>query len=168
MAVRNILFLCTGNSARSILAEAIANKLGKGRFRAFSAGSHPTGRVNPDAIELLIDLGYETARFRSKSWMEFSRPGAPALDIVITVCDSAARDACPIWPGHPMTAHWGMPDPAAVTGRRSRAAFVETYEILELRIQALVGLPIEDLAPDELRRRMRAIGHYGAMAPIAL
>lgn len=158
MAVRNILFLCTGNSARSILAEAIANKLGKGRFRAFSAGSHPTGHVNPDAIELLIDLGYETAKFRSKSWMEFSRPGAPALDIVITVCDSAAREACPVWPGHPMTAHWGMPDPA-----QARAAFAETYRLLELRIDALMDLPFDQLDV----RKLREIGTYG-LAPIML
>jgi arsenate reductase len=165
--VRNILFLCTGNSSRSLLAEAIANKLGRGRFRAFSAGSHPSGRVNPDAIELLIDLGYETAKFRSKSWMEFSRPGAPALDIVITVCDSAAKEACPIWPGHPLAAHWGMPDPAQARGRAARAAFAETYRLLELRIGALVELPLDRLDPDEARRTLREIGTYG-LAPIML
>jgi arsenate reductase len=165
--VRNILFLCTGNSARSILAEAIANKLGRGRFRAFSAGSHSTGRVNPDAIELLIDLGYETAKFRSKSWMEFSRPGAPALDIVITVCDSAGKEACPVWPGHPLAAHWGMPDPAQARGRAARAAFAETYRLLELRIGALVELPLDRLDPDEARRTLREIGTYG-LAPIML
>lgn len=165
--MRNILFLCTGNSARSILAEAIANKLGRGRFRAFSAGSQPTGRVNPDAIELLIDLGYETAKFRSKSWMEFSRPGAPALDIVITVCENAAKEACPIWPGHPLAAHWGMPDPAQARGRAARAAFAETYRLLELRIGALVELPLDRLDPDEARRTLREIGTYG-LAPIML
>lgn len=165
--MRNILFLCTGNSARSILAEAIANKLGRGRFRAFSAGSQPTGRVNPDAIELLIDLGYETAKFRSKSWMEFSRPGAPALDIVITVCENAAKEACPIWPGHPLAAHWGMPDPAQARGRAARAAFAETYRLLELRIGALVELPLDRLDPDEARRTLREIGTHG-LAPIML
>jgi len=163
MSVRNILFLCTGNSARSILAEAIADKLGKGRFRAFSAGSHPAGRVNPDAIELLIDLGYETAKFRSKSWTEFARPGAPSLDIVITVCDSA----CPVWPGHPITAHWGMPDPAQARGRAARAAFAETYRLLEMRIGALVDLPLDQLDADALRRKLREIGAYG-LAPILL
>jgi len=167
MSVRNILFLCTGNSARSILAEAIADKLGKGRFRAFSAGSHPAGRVNPDAIELLIDLGYETAKFRSKSWTEFARPGAPSLDIVITVCDSAGREACPVWPGHPMTAHWGMPDPAQARGRAARAAFAETYRLLEMRIGALVDLPLDQLDADALRRKLREIGAYG-LAPILL
>jgi arsenate reductase len=167
MSVRNILFLCTGNSARSILAEAIADKLGKGRFRAFSAGSHPAGRVNPDAIELLIDLGHETAKFRSKSWTEFARPGAPSLDIVITVCDSAGREACPVWPGHPITAHWGMPDPAQARGRAARAAFAETYRLLEMRIGALVDLPLDQLDADALRRKLREIGAYG-LAPILL
>jgi arsenate reductase len=167
LPVRNILFLCTGNSARSILAEAIANKLGKPHFRAFSAGSHPTGSVNPDAIELLIDLGYETARFRSKSWKEFTMPGAPALDVVITVCDSAARETCPVWPGHPLSAHWGMSDPAAVRGRGARSAFAEAYRLLELRIGALVDLPFDELDVEQTRRKLREIGTYG-MAVIML
>jgi len=164
LPVRNILFLCTGNSARSILAEAIANKMGKPRFRAFSAGSHPTGRVNPDAIELLIDLGYETAKLRSKSWTELAQADAPALDIVITVCDSAARETCPVWPGHPLSAHWGMPDPATAKGRAARSAFAETYRLLELRIGALVELPFDELDAEQLRRKLREIGSYGMMA----
>ncbi len=164
LPVRNILFLCTGNSARSILAEAIANKIGKPRFRAFSAGSHPTGKVNPDAIELLIDLGYETATFRSKSWTEFARPGAPVLDAVITVCDSAAREACPVWPGHPVSAHWSMSDPAQARGRAARSAMAEAYRLLELRIGALVELPFDELDAGQLRRTLREIGTYGMMA----
>ena len=167
LPVRSILFLCTGNSARSILAEAIANKLGKPRFRAYSAGSNPTGKVNPGALELLIDLGYETANLRSKSWTEFAAPGAPPLDIVITVCDAAANETCPVWPGHPLTAHWGMPDPARMSGRAARAAFAETYRLLETRIGALVELPFDELEGEDLRRRLRDIGSYG-LAPIAL
>src|SRR5258705_1508136 len=164
LPVRNILFLCTGNSARSILAEAIANKLGKPRLRAFSAGSHPTGKVNPDAIELLIDLGYETARLRSKSWTEFTMPGAPALDVVITVCDSAAKETCPLWPGHPLSARWGMSDPATARGRAARGAFAEAYRLLELRISALVELPFDELDTEHLRRKLREIGSCGMMA----
>jgi arsenate reductase len=164
LPVRNILFLCTGNSARSILAESIANKLGRPRFRAFSAGSHPTGKVNPDAIELLIDLGYETARLRSKSWTEFTMPGAPTLDIVITVCDSAAKETCPVWPGHPLAAHWGMSDPATAKGRGARSAFAEAYRLLELRISALVELPFDELDTEHLRGKLREIGSYGMMA----
>jgi len=167
LPVRNILFLCTGNSARSILAEAIANKLGKPRLRAYSAGSKPTGKVNPGALELLIDLGYETANLRSKSWTEFATPGAPPLDIVITVCDAAASETCPVWPGHPLTAHWGMPDPARLSGRAARSAFAETYRLLETRIGALVELPFDELEGEDLRRSLREIGSYG-LAPIAL
>jgi protein-tyrosine-phosphatase len=112
----NVLFLCTGNSARSIIAEAILNKIGRGKFRAVSAGSQPKGRVNPGTIQLLNSLGYDTTEFRSKSWAEFAKPGAPPLDFVFTVCDNAAGEACPVWPGQPMTAHWGIPDPAEATG----------------------------------------------------
>lgn len=157
--IYRVLFLCTENSARSILAEAIANRLGKGRLRAFSAGSHPTGKVNPHALELLIDLGYETAHLCSKSWSEFTRPDLPAMDIVITVCDDAARETCPVWPGHPITAHWGCPDPAKARGssRDIRSAFVETYHILEQRIRALVELPIETLDQSTLQRELHHI-----------
>jgi arsenate reductase (thioredoxin) len=134
--VRNALFLCTGNSARSILAECILNRLGGGRFRAFSAGSQPKGAVHPLALDLLSQLGHPTAALRSKSWDEFARPGAPPMDFLFTVCDSAANEACPVWPGHPVTAHWGMPDPAAAAGTETerRQAFAETYRILEDRI----------------------------------
>ena len=165
--VRNILFLCTRNSARSIMAEAIANKRGKPHLRAFSAGSHPSGHVNPHALELLIDLGYETLQLRSKSWTEFTGPRAPKLDIVITLCDDAADETCPIWPGQPVSAHWGMADPALAKGRRTRPAFVETYELLEMRINSLTELPTH-LDAQELRRRLRAIATYGAMAAMTL
>jgi arsenate reductase len=165
---RNILFLCTRNSARSIMAEAIANKRGKPRINAFSAGSHPGGSINPNALELLMDLGYETLHLRSKSWTEFTGPRAPQLDIVITLCDEAAGESCPVWPGHPVQAHWGMADPAAARGRRTRAAFIEAYELLELRINSLADLPFDRLSPEELRRHLRAIGTYGAMAAMTL
>jgi len=132
----NILFLCTGNSARSIMAEAILNKLGAGKFRAYSAGSQPKGRVNPHTIQLLQSLGYETSGFRSKSWNEFARPGAPALDFVFTVCDNAAGETCPVWPGQPMTAHWGIPDPADAKGSPAEIAlaFKDAYRMLHQRI----------------------------------
>src|SRR6202140_52777 len=127
--VFNVLFLCTGNSARSIIAEAILNKSGAGRFRAYSAGSQPKGQLNPHAISLLQGLGYDLSGFRSKSWSEFARPGAPALDFVFTVCDNAAGEACPVWPGQPMTAHWGVPDPAEASGLAAEVAhaFNDTY-----------------------------------------
>ena len=157
----NILYLCTGNSARSIMAEAITGKLGRGRLHGFSAGSHPTGRVNPHALELLMSLGYDTLSLRSKSWNEFARPGAPQMDIVITVCDDAASEVCPIWPGKPATAHWPMRDPAAAAGRQLRPALAETLRLLEMRISALVDLPFEQLEDSELRRRLREIGHIG-------
>src|SRR5947207_12516603 len=128
----NVLFLCTGNSARSIIAEAILNREGRGKFRAFSAGSHPKGAVNPHTIRLLERLNYDTARLRSKSWMEFAQPGAPQLDFVFTVCDDAAGETCPVWPGQPMTAHWGIPDPAAAAGTDAEiaVAFNEAYRML--------------------------------------
>ena len=156
----NVLFLCTGNSARSIIAEAILNKVGAGRFRAFSAGSHPRGEVNPHALDMLKRLGFDVTQFRSKPWDEFAAPGAPPLDFVITVCDSAAGEVCPIWPGQPMTAHWGVPDPAAVQGRETEQmrAFEEAFLILERRIGIFVSLPIASLDRLSLRERVREIG----------
>jgi arsenate reductase len=138
----NVLFLCTGNSARSVLAEAILNASGGARFRAFSAGSHPAGRVNPFALELLAKNGIGTAGLRSKSWDEFARPDAPKMDFIFTVCDSAAAEACPIWPGHPVTAHWGVPDPAAVQGsdEERRRAFAEAFALLSERIRRFIEL----------------------------
>jgi arsenate reductase len=129
---RNVLFLCTGNSARSIMAEAVLNKTGAGKFRAYSAGSQPRGEINPHTIRLLKGLGYDTSGFRSKSWNEFATPGAPAFDFIFTVCDDAAGETCPVWPGKPMTAHWGIPDPAAVTGSDAEIAlaFNEAYGML--------------------------------------
>jgi arsenate reductase len=158
--VYNVLFLCTGNSARSILAEAILNKLGKGRFVAVSAGSHPTGRVNPHALELLGRLGFDTQGLRSKAWDEFAAPGAPDLDFVFTVCDNAAGEVCPIWPGQPMTAHWGLPDPAAVEGSDldKANAFRETFRALERRIGLFQALPISSLDRLSLTHKVREIG----------
>jgi arsenate reductase len=158
----NVLFLCTGNSARSILAEAIMNSLaaGKGRFRAFSAGSHPKGSVHPFALDLLRQLGLPTAGLRSKSWDEFAAPGAPRMAFVITVCDQAAGEQCPFWPGQPMTAHWGMPDPAAVEGDEElrRRAFSDTAKMLRRRIELLASLPFEKLDRLSLQGKVRDIG----------
>jgi len=154
----NILFLCTGNSARSILAEAILNQLGKGRFRAFSAGSFPKGEVHPAALALLSELDYNTDGFRSKSWDEFSGPDAPDLDFVFTVCDNAAGEICPIWPGHPMTAHWGIEDPAAVEGEGQALAFWNAYQQLQRRIQLFLALPLEDIDELSLQNRLKEIG----------
>jgi arsenate reductase (thioredoxin) len=156
----NVLFLCTGNSARSIMAEAILNKIGAGKFRAYSAGSHPQGRVNPHAADLLRSLGYDTAGFRSKSWSEFAQPGALPLDFVFTVCDNAAGEVCPIWPGQPMTAHWGLPDPAAATGSAAEIglAFKDTYRMLFQRIGVFTALPIRSLDQLSLQRRLAEIG----------
>ena len=154
-----MLVLCTGNSARSILAEALINRLGAGRLRGHSAGSHPTGRVNPLAIELLNARGYATDGLSSKSWDDFAAPGAPPIDAVITVCDNAANEVCPVWPGRPVTAHWGIPDPAAAEGDDSakRAAFADAYEALEARVAALVALPVETLDTGALRARRAAV-----------
>jgi arsenate reductase len=158
--VYNILVLCTGNSARSILGEALFNLLGNGRIRAYSAGSHPAGRVNPFAIEQLQALGYPTAGLRSKSWDEFARPGAPQMDFIVTVCDNAAGEICPLWPGQPITAHWGFPDPAAVKGSdaEKRAAFSRTLQQIRNRVQLFVSLPIDALDRMALENKMRAIG----------
>ncbi len=157
---KNVLFLCTGNSARSILAEAIMNREGEGRFRAFSAGSHPKGEPNPVGLALLRNLGYDTAFARSKSWDEFAAPGAPEMDFVITVCDQAAGEVCPFWPGQPMTAHWGLPDPAAVEGSdaEKHIAFGETYKMLDRRIGAFVALPMATLDRLGLERKVKEIG----------
>ena len=156
----NVLFLCTGNSARSILSEALLNKRGDGRFRAFSAGSHPTGRVNPHALDLLQRLGYPTDGLRSKNWDEFAAPESPALDFVFTVCDNAAGEVCPLWPGQPITAHWGIPDPAAVEGtdEQKRRAFDDAYRVLDRRISLFVSLPIRSLERLVLQERVAEIG----------
>jgi arsenate reductase (thioredoxin) len=156
----NVLFLCTGNSARSILAEALLGKLGAPRFRAFSAGSKPVGRVNPFAERELRTMGVDPAGFRSKSWDEFAAPGAPALDVVITVCDNAAGEACPVWPGQPITAHWGFPDPAAVEGDEAakERACAQVAHQLRTRIQLLMSLPLDGIDRRALQDRLRAIG----------
>jgi arsenate reductase len=166
--IYNVLFLCTGNSARSIIAEAILNKIGQGTFRAYSAGSQPKGQVNPHTITLLRGLGYDTTGFRSKSWSEFAQAGAPALDFVFTVCDNAAGEACPVWPGQPMTAHWGIPDPAEAQGTDAEiaAAFLEAYRMLMRRIELFTALPIAKLDQMTLRSRLREIGQIeGATSP---
>ena len=154
----NVLFLCTGNSARSILAEAILNQQGMGRFHAYSAGSYPRGEVHPAAVALLRELDYDVEGFRSKSWDEFSGPGTPQLDFVFTVCDNAAGEACPLWPGQPMTAHWGIEDPAAVEGEQQAQAFWNAYQQLQRRIQLFLALPIEDIDELSLQNRLKAIG----------
>jgi protein-tyrosine-phosphatase len=160
----NVLFLCTGNSARSILAEALLNRLGDQKFKAFSAGSQPKGRVHPFAIDLLAKLNHPIARLRSKNWEEFSGPGAEPLDFVFTLCDSAASEVCPVWPGQPMTAHWGLPDPAAVSGSESvrRAAFADTYRMLGNRIGIFTNLPMRSLDRLSLQRRLDEIGEAHA------
>lgn len=158
--IYNVLFLCTGNSARSILAESILNKLGAGRFRAFSAGSQPKGTVNPVALRTLASLGYPTDGLRSKGWDEFAKPGAPVMDFVFTVCDNAAGETCPIWPGQPMTAHWGIEDPAAVTGTdiQKEAAFADAFRYLRNRIAIFTALPIRSLDAVALGTKLREIG----------
>lgn len=163
----NVLFLCTGNSARSIMADAILNKLGAGKFRAYSAGSQPKGEVNPETLRLLASLGYDTAPLRSKSWGEFAKPGAPALDFVFTVCDNAAGEACPIWPGQPMTAHWGVPDPAEARGTPAEVAlaFKDAYRMLHQRIAVFAALPLRSLDQLSLQTKLKEIGRMaGATA----
>lgn len=154
----NVLFLCTGNSARSIIAEAILNKAGGGKFRAYSAGSQPKGQVNPHTIRLLRSLGYETTGFRSKSWVEFLKE--PQFDFVFTVCDNAAEEVCPIWPGQPLTAHWGIHDPADATGTEAEImqAFREAYRLLNQRISVFTSLPLRSLDQLSVRARIREIG----------
>ena len=155
-----MLFLCTGNSARSIMAEAILNRSGQGRFRAFSAGSHPKGHVHPYALQLLNQLHYDVSELRSKSWIEFAQPAAPKLNFVFTVCDNAAAEACPVWPGQPMTAHWGIPDPAEATGTEAeiRFAFADALRMLTNRIHIFISLPIRSLDQLALQKQLDAIG----------
>src|ERR1700754_4986858 len=163
----NVLFLCTGNSARSIIAEAILHRDGHGKFRAFSAGSQPKGEVNPNTLRLLQRLNHDTSALRSKSWSEFAEPGAPSLDFVFTVCDDAAGETCPVWPGQPMTAHWGVPDHAAATGSEAEIglAFKEAYRMLHQRIAAFTSLPIRSLDALSLQQRLKEIGRMeGATA----
>ena len=160
----NVLFLCTGNSARSILAEAILNDLGKGRFRGWSAGSYPKGEVHPLALELLVKNHLPIEGLRSKNWEEFARPGAPQIDFVFTVCDNVAGEVCPVWPGRPMTAHWGIPDPAAVEGtvEEKRKAFFIAYSQLSNRLSTFVNLPLNNLDKRSLKRKLDEIGKTGA------
>ncbi len=163
----NVLFLCTGNSARSILAEVLLNVMGGSRFRAFSAGSHPKGEINPYALRLLEKNRLPTTGLRSKSWDEFARPGAPALHFVFTVCDQAAGEVCPVWPGQPMTAHWGIPDPAAATGTEAEIerAFFRAYEQLQRRISLFVSLRLESLDRVALQKRIDEIGRISDDRP---
>lgn len=156
----NVLFLCTGNSARSIIAEALIRQWGQGRFRGFSAGSHPKGAVHPIALQLLQKMNLPAEGLRSKSWDEFAAPGAPPLDFVFTVCDSAAGEVCPYWPGQPMTAHWGVPDPAAVDGSDAQkwAAFRDTFRMLDNRIRIFTSLPLASVDRMKLQQRLDAIG----------
>lgn len=163
----NVLFLCTHNSARSVIAECIMNSLGRGRFRGYSAGSHPRGAINPYALELLKALNYDVSALRSKSWDEFAAPGAPALDFVFTVCDDAANETCPVWPGQPMTAHWGLPDPSQVEGSEAvkRQAFADTHRMLYQRISIFLSLPLASLDKLSLQKRLEAIGREGRETP---
>ena len=156
----NVLFLCTGNSARSIMAEAIIQREGMGKFKGYSAGSHPRGEIHPFARELLQHLNYNVSKFRSKDWDEFAKPGAPVMDFVFTVCDDAANEACPVWPGQPMSAHWGQPDPAAVEGTdvEKRVAFNEAYRMLKNRISIFVNLPLASLDRLSLKGHLDKIG----------
>lgn len=156
----NVLFLCTGNSARSIFGEAILNKIGAGKFIAYSAGSHPRGEINPYALNLLQRLGFPMSGLRSKSWDEFAQPGAPTMDFVLTVCDDAANEVCPAWPGQPITAHWGIPDPAAIEGSEAEitAAFRTAFRALQRRIDIFVNLPVAKLDRLVLQKRTQEIG----------
>ncbi|SFO09936.1 arsenate reductase [Cohaesibacter marisflavi] len=159
--MQNVLFLCTGNSSRSLMAEAILGRMGKGRFKTFSAGSQPAGQPNPWAIQLLEQFGYQICRLRSKNWSEYSRPGCPQMDHIITVCDRAAGETCPVWPGNPATAHWGIADPAAEVGddKDMQLAFLTAYAHLSDRIGRFVALPIESMDAETLRQAMQEIGN---------
>ncbi|MCZ4290907.1 arsenate reductase ArsC [Hoeflea alexandrii] len=163
--VYNVLFLCTGNSARSILAEAIMNRVGQGRFRAYSAGSQPKAEVHPYTLDLLRQMNFDTGFARSKDWDEFTLPGAPELDFVFTVCDNAANESCPVWPGQPMTAHWGVPDPAAAEGTEAerRLAFADAYRMLNARISIFTSLPLQSIDRLALQKRLDAIGRTSDM-----
>ena len=165
----NVLFLCTGNSARSVMAEAILNRLGRGKFRAFSAGSHPTGRVNPLTLQTLRNAHYDVSEARSKSWEKFSGPDAPKLDFVFTVCDDAANEVCPIWPGQPMTAHWGLPDPVKAHGNDAErsVAFADALRMLTNRIGIFVNLPLEKLSKLSLQKQLDEIGKVSAEQSVA-
>jgi len=156
----HVLFLCTHNSARSVMGECIMNRIGAGRFRAYSAGSQPSGKIHPFALDLLAKLNYDTSGLRSKSWEEFSQPGAPQLDFVFTVCDDAAQETCPVWPGQPMTAHWGVPDPSVATGNEAerRIVFADTYRMLNQRIGIFISLPIRSLDALSLQKGLDDIG----------
>jgi arsenate reductase (thioredoxin) len=156
----NVLFLCTHNSARSVIAECVMNRLGGGKFKAYSAGSQPSGKVHPHALELLKRLNYDTAGLRSKSWEEFARPGAPQLNFVFTVCDDAANEVCPVWPGQPMSAHWGLPDPSRVEGTEAERAFAfaDTHRMLYQRIGIFTNLPLKSLDKLSLQKRLDDIG----------
>ena len=161
MKTYNILFLCTGNSARSIMAEAVASATTNGRLNGYSAGSHPTGKVNPFAIEQIKTLNYQKMNLRSKSWDEFSEPSAPKMDFIITVCDNAAREVCPVWPGNPVTAHWGFPDPAAVEGsdEEKRASFRMVFLGIKRRVELLASLPLDTLDSLSIQAELRKIGN---------
>ena len=163
----NVLILCTGNSARSVLAECILNRLGAGKFRAFSAGSHPAGKINPLALNLLRKTNYDVSGLRSKSWDEFAAPGAPKLDFVFTVCDDAAAETCPIWPGQPMSAHWGLPDPVKAQGSEAERtlAFADTMRMLTQRIGIFVSLPLDKLSKLSLQKQLDEIGRIRLEAP---
>jgi protein-tyrosine-phosphatase len=163
----NVLFLCTHNSARSIIAEAVMNRLGMGKFKGYSAGSQPSGRVHPFAMDLLQKLNYDTSALRSKNWEEFAAPGAPQLDFVFTVCDNAANEVCPYWPGQPMSAHWGLPDPSAYEGSDTerRVAFADTHRMLYQRISIFTNLPLASLDKLSLQRQLDDIGRSKAPAP---
>lgn len=164
--VFNVLFLCTHNSARSVMAECVLNKEGKGRFQAFSAGSQPSGRINPFVKDLLEHLGHDTAGLRSKTWDEFATPDAPQMDFIFTVCDRAAGEVCPVWPGHPMTAHWGFPDPSSATGTEAeKAAFTaDVFRQIQRRLQLFMSLPLASLDKLALKRKLAEMGQQGAMA----